>query len=259
MTSLPTPQPLPAARHAAGRPHRGAHRPGQPARACCPTAPTRRAVRAGSAAARAWSAGAARWSSPPTAPTGSSAPRRGGATSSTRAVVRDEVGLPGTGPVAFGSVAYAAGVTLRGDARRARGGRRAPRRRLVGHHHRHRAPSSPSPVRAPAVRAAPSRRASRSPTARCPPPQWAGAVERGGASGSPPATSTRWCWPATCEARAAAPIDPRWLLHAAGRALRHDLGLRRRRPGRRDPGDAGAAREGPGHLARAGRHHPAHR
>ena len=45
----------------------------------------------------------------------------------------------------------------------------------------------------------------------------------------------------------------------AGRALRHDVGLRRRRPRGRDPRDAGAAREGPGHLPGPGRHDPPHR
>ena len=186
-------------------------------------------------------------------------PRRGGARWSATAVVRDEVRAPGHRPgrlrLHLVCRGLAAGATLVVPevvvgAGTAAGGSppSAPRRRC-----RRRPRLLPQQSRRASPRASPS------PTARCRPAEWAGAVSRGRASGSPTATSTRSCWPATCACSAEEPDRPALAAPAAGRALRHDVGLRRRRPRRRHPRDARAPREGPGHLPRAGRHDPPHR
>ena len=91
------------------------------------------------------------------------APGRGGATLAGGAVVRDEVGLPGTGLVCFGSFAFA---DEPGDSVLVvpRGGRRPPRRDDLGDHDRRR--RDPRPPRPDADRAAGGARpASPSPTA----------------------------------------------------------------------------------------------
>ena len=54
------------------------------------------------------------------------------------------------------------------------------------------------------------------------------------------------------------PLDVRWPLQPARRALRDVLDLPRRRHLRRHPRDARAPRARPGDLARARRHHPAY-
>ena len=183
-------------RHAAPRrlpraprgPHRGPPRPGPAARP--PAGPTARTeLSAGCAAARAWSAGAAR--------AGVHRRRaRTGSRDAERVVARrrrrtrscaTRCGLPGTGPVAFGSF-----VVRR---------RRPPRaatlvvpevvvgRRGDGAGGSPRSASAREPARPPSRRrpdaAARRRPTCASPTARCSGAEWAGAVARGGASGSP--------------------------------------------------------------------------
>ena len=113
------------------------------------------------------------------------------------AVVRNEVSLPGTGPVAFGSISYAAdspaGATLVVPevVVGARDGQ------LVGHHHRHgRRAAHAGRAAAVASRASPPGVRVRRRRAR---PRRVGRGRRArGATGSPAAASTRWSWRATC-------------------------------------------------------------
>ena len=168
---------------AAGRAHRGHRRLRGPLRAswrCCRTSsrrlvslgaprrgpgrlgPRRRFDRAGPGPVRA-------------------TPRRGGATWWRSAVVRDEVGVPGTGPVAFGSFAFAddsaAGATL--VVPEVVVGRRDGS--VVADHDRRRPRAArPTPdLRSRSRRATPDGRHA-SPTARSPRADWAGRGRRGG-------------------------------------------------------------------------------
>ena len=172
------------------------------------------------------------------------------------AVVRDEVELPGTG---HGRLRL---LRLRRRPRRQRaarpGGRHRPaRRRQLADPRRGRARSAPRPsCTRPAAPEPPRSLAYTDGTLGG--PAWsqvvAEAVRRIEAGSLEKVVLAR-----DLVAEAARP-DRRALAAApAGHELPHLLDLPRRRPLRRHPGAAGAPRARPGHLPRAGRHHPPHR
>ena len=171
-----------------------------------------------------------------------------------RAMVRDEVGEPGTGLVCFGTFAFA-DEPGRVRARRARDRGRPPSGRHLADHHRPRRRS-----RRPRPRGRPARTAGRRGLRRRRPRQRAldecrrrrGRADqrrrsREGRAGPRPGRDGR-----RTDRRAMAATP-------AGRGLPDVLDLPRRRALRRDAGDAGPPRARPGHLSRAGRHHPAYR
>ena len=179
----------------------------------------------------------------PAAPTGSREAEAGGGASRWRTrwcATRSR--LPGTGPVAFGSFSFAAesaaGATLvvpevvvgrRGGA-------------VVGDHdRRRRRPAGARRAGAQAPPPAPSRRWRFADGALSPARSGPAPSPRRCERISAAASWTRWCWPATCVVDARRADRPPLAAAAAGRALRHDLGLRGRRPRRRDAGAARAA------------------
>ena len=174
-------------------------------------------------------------------PTASPRPRRGGTSVVARAEVDDEVGAARQRPRGLRLVRLRPGAPV--GAGRPRGRRRAPRRPLVGHHRRRRPRAccrrASAPGRRASVRFADgSRRA----------PTWAQVVADAVAA-SGPASSTRWCSPATSRPAADAPVDVRWPLRRLAARLPRLLDLLRRRAARRDPRDAGAAAGRRRHLA----------
>ena len=242
-----------------GTPHRRPRRwSAAPSRSTTPGpllgAAARRATRTapGCAAARAWSAGARPAPDLRSAGPGRFADaERPGAELARHAVVRDEVGLPGTGPVAFGSFAFSAGSTGRRRAGRARARSSATAGgTLVGHR---RSAAGAVAARRPSRRVArprrpPARRQCATPTARgqvragC--RAVAEAVARITAGELDKVVLAR-----DLDARTERPVDPRWLLGRLGRAATRVLDVQRRRPGRRDAGAARPLRARPGHLA----------
>ena len=175
------------------------------------------------------------------------------------ASVRDEVGLPGSGPVAFGSFAFADDSAEEARLVVPEVDRRAPRRALVGDDRRRRrrglAPARSSPP-APEPRAAVRRRVRRrgawsrcSGRARSPRP----------CAGSTRGELDKVVLARDLRRRRAAPGRRALAAAAAGRALRHGWTFA-------VDGLVGATPEllvrrerGPGHLPRAGRHDPADR
>ena len=131
------------------------------------------------------------------------------------AIVRDEVRLPGTGPVAFGSFAFDERLPRRRRRRRAAGRRRTTRRARLAHHHdRGRDPrpgAATSPSSSGRRRPRPPPAPSRTPTARSP--------RTAGATSSPPAIAAirdgevdKVVLARDVEARTEHPLDVRWAL-----------------------------------------------
>ena len=216
MTTQPDPglRPAPTARRWSRAPWpstgSGRRTPATPCCRCCRTS-SRGWSRAGCAAARAWSAGAAPWSSPRRVPHRFADAEAWWRDVVASAVVRDEVGLPGTGPVAFGSVSYAADSPCRGHARRARGRRRLPRRQVVGDHDRRRPPCPPPPdLQRPgaAARARGRHVRRRRPVSRA----VGGPGLRGGRAHHRRRARQGGAGPRPAACSAGEPIDPRWLL-----------------------------------------------
>ena len=109
-----------------------------------------------------------------------------------------------------------------------------------------------APADAPARREVHRRRAARPTTGRAPSSQRGRADQRA-------ATSTRSSSPATCRSRGRGADRRAMAAGPARRPVRAHVDVRRRRPGRRHTGAAGPPRPGPGPLAGARRHDPAHR
>ena len=251
----PRPVRLPAVTSSPSRPRaarapraaRGPHRRDRTTPAPLLSPAPRRApadVEPGSAAARAWSAGAApRPSRDQRRRPVRRGPGSGGATVAARAVVRDEVALPGTGPVALRLVLVRRELAGRGrasscprswSAAAAAGGgspRSASARDLPAPASTATQPQARARPRGSLRRRRPDRRGvgrRRSPTA---------------VDGSPPASWTRSCWPATSSPRRGRRIDARWPLQRLAERYPTCWIFARRRAGRRDPGAARAGCE----------------
>ncbi len=165
-------------------------------------------------------------------------------------------GHPGHRPGRLRLGVVCRGLPCGGHARRARGRRRLPRRQVVADHGRR---SLRAPHARPAGPGAAARARGRHVLRRRPVPRAVGGAGlRGGVAHHRRPARQGGAGPGPRRARRGAG-GPALAAPAAGRALRHDVGLRRRRPRGRHARDAGAPREGPGHLPRARRDHPAHR